>query len=626
MFSILFGLLGKLDIFFISFLILFSIYCVGFFLSEFFKLPKNEYIFNFFLGYCFLITVISAIIFFPINNLIAYLIILCLPIVAYFIYYIKNNKLLINKNLIFQNKILFSTIRLSNLEILVISILSIYFLVSLMPEIGHDALASHLYIPSYVENFGKWDFEFNSYVWAISPFSANYFYTFTYILGGAELSKFFLFLFFISILYVIYDSMEGMGFNKTQKNLIILMTLSTSVFYLVTSSLYIDLPWLLPFVLLLNLGVKVYYKKIDKYIIYFLSFAALAVTTKHVSLIYFACFFILLAFFNYKFFLQFVINVFSNKFSYLFLLWMISPYLHAYIATGNPTFPFFNNIFQSSFFPTDGFNNPLYNYNDYLKFLYHFTFRSHKFIEGSYGSSGFFWLFFGVPVILFYLLIPVRKLFLFLFLYTILTWLFVFYFQSYIRYILPLFPIVYILFFYCLNELAKFQFYLKFSFLIKFLICICIFLNLIHLNSSTNYGYINYKVITSNKGYINYLKNFIPIQFSVAYINSIDTFKDKKILMMSAPQGANLKGKALYLNWYNHNLLNDFINSLHSNTLDIFYKKNNINYVIYDESFADNKFLYHSDILSKSEIKERIRHSLIVLNDDYSNLFVPDIR
>lgn len=603
---IFFSLVNSLQILIWSLLILYFCYTVGKYISILFRLPKNEILLNSFVGYGSLNILLYFIIFFKINNFITYALILFVPIL---IDYLINRKVYNLKNIkyYFSNKFFFSFP-----ELILISIISIYFMVSLMPEIGHDALAMHLFIPSHINNFQIWDFDFQTYVWATLPLAADFFYTFLYVIGGEELTKFSLFIYMVLTLYLINDTLIALSFSRFHRNIMNLLYISTPLMYLVTSSLYIELPWLISLLLLLNVAIKIYLNRLDNYIFYILIFSLLAITTKHISLIFFAVALILLPLFSLKHSLELSKKILENKFSYVFFIMILMPYLYAYYLTGNPFFPFFNNIFESEFFETSGFNNPLYNYSDIKRFLYDFTFHSNKFIEGTYGAAGFFWLIFAIPTALFYLFYQANKLYKFIFFFCILSWISVFYFQSYMRYIVFLIPIFYILFIYALIHIESLV-TKNYTYFLRALIFIIIFLNLVHLNSATNYGYINFNVIR-NDDKTNYYEKFLPIQYRIKYINRYDLSENKNLLLMSEPQGANFKGKAFYLNWYNPTLLDQFKEALVKDQLYLFFLKNKYDYIIFDKNFLNNNFLYVGNNLTKSEVNKRIISGLASFN------------
>ena len=68
-----------------------------------------------------------------------------------------------------------------------------------MPEIGHDALATHLFIPAYIQEYLRWDFNVNYYVWAVGPKLGDWIITIPYLLGGETAVR----LFNISTIFII---------------------------------------------------------------------------------------------------------------------------------------------------------------------------------------------------------------------------------------------------------------------------------------------------------------------------------------------------------------------------------------------------------------------------------------
>lgn len=57
--------------------------------------------------------------------------------------------------------------RYLKLAIVIVSLL--LFAAALMPELGHDALAMHLFIPGHLYHNHLWNFDVTTYVWAVMP-------------------------------------------------------------------------------------------------------------------------------------------------------------------------------------------------------------------------------------------------------------------------------------------------------------------------------------------------------------------------------------------------------------------------------------------------------------------------
>ena len=65
------------------------------------------------------------------------------------------------------------------------------------------------------------------------------------------------------------------------------------------------------------------------------------------------------------------------------------PYIRAYLIAGNPVFPFFNQIFKSSYYQIVNFNNSLYNSGSSWDMIYRMTFDSGHYLESTAGAPGF---------------------------------------------------------------------------------------------------------------------------------------------------------------------------------------------------------------------------------------------
>jgi hypothetical protein len=77
-------------------------------------------------------------------------------------------------------------------------------LVALKPEVGYDALAMHLMLPSYVGAHHFWPFDAASYIWAVSPLAGDWLYTAAYLLGGEFAARLANFLLLIALLALLY--------------------------------------------------------------------------------------------------------------------------------------------------------------------------------------------------------------------------------------------------------------------------------------------------------------------------------------------------------------------------------------------------------------------------------------
>ncbi len=118
----------------------------------------------------------------------------------------------------------------------------------------------------------------------------------------------------------------------------------------------------------------------------------------------------------------------------LALLGGASAYCYAYFFTGNPVLPLANSVFQSGYFPTSNFSNPIYNAPLDLSSLWAMLFESSRFYESRDGVSGFHWLPLLCAALLACLRVPALRP---LVLIGLTATAAIFSAQSYLRYLLP---------------------------------------------------------------------------------------------------------------------------------------------------------------------------------------------
>lgn len=630
--SILF-LLGFYKFIFISIFFIINAYTIFHLFFKNYSYQKN-FIKIVFFSICLYILVLNILIFFPVNNFQTYFLLLILPIFALFKY---SSKLLVLNKKYLKNKLLGflkSNQNQSILDVFIVSILSIYFFVGLMPESGYDALATHLFIPSYLQHYKMWDFDVNSYIWAVFPLGGELFYSFFYILADEQSSKLSLFLILIIILKILHFICSKI--NIPSKSLI-LLTITTPLIYLEASSMFIDLFWLMSGLMLIALLINVIVDNkltfVDLVLLFFT--VALFINSKLIALIYIAPLLV--------YFLYFIIK--NNHFAYIsdnlktsygFLLipvlWALSPFVISYWHTSNPVFPFFNAIFDSELNTVgDGnFTNSLFSHFIDYKILYNITFNSQKYLEASFGAPGFFWMLLFIPMSI---RIFCRKYdFLTnLYIYSLLTFTAVFFFQSYLRYVIPSFIFIYLVFqkVYFESSCLYDSFNLVFFKISKFLLGVCILLNLFLLNSAS-LGNINLGILLNDSKYNNYIETHLPIKKIKEYINNKYKLftNNQNILFLSNPHLAYSPVKPIIINWYNANAYLDFFKSLvDENTFISFSNQYNFSLIVYEEHIFMNylkdrpdKNIILSNFLNYTEELERVGpSSLRIVKRKYIN-------
>lgn len=74
-------------------------------------------------------------------------------------------------------------------------------------------------------------------------------------------------------------------------------------------------------------------------------------------------------------------------------------YVHAYLRTGNPVFPYYNAIFRSPYYPSSDVSDPRYVNHFSSTVLYEMTFDTSRFYESPDGTLGFQFLALGPPLL-----------------------------------------------------------------------------------------------------------------------------------------------------------------------------------------------------------------------------------
>ncbi|MGH9558088.1 MAG: hypothetical protein ACRD30_02540 [Bryobacteraceae bacterium] len=262
-----------------------------------------------------------------------------------------------------------------------IYVLLAQWLAALTPDISADGLAMHLAIPAMVARDGRFAFDVHRYAWAVMPMGGDFAFTAVYLLGGEMAARLLDFALLAAIAAMIYR-VSRRWLSPDKASLAAALFVSTPLVQLVTGSVMVENVWA-AFVLGASLAL----------IRGELAWAGLlfgaALATKVGSFAYVAPALIAAIVLWRKA---------PKKFGWrtaaaagaLCLAFAAHPYLNAWHRTGNPVFPFENQIFKSpDFDATAPFQDPRYRKPIDWKTPYDLTFRSWEFYEGQKGGLGF---------------------------------------------------------------------------------------------------------------------------------------------------------------------------------------------------------------------------------------------
>ncbi len=327
--------------------------------------------------------------------------------------------------------------------VVLLYVLGAQFLMCLKPEVSADGLAIHLVVPMHMAAHHFWHFDVTQISWAVMPMAAEWCFTTCYLLGGEFAAKLLPFV-FLCLSCVLIVSLCRRLAPRSAALLIAAVYAATPAVQLITGSLFTDMIWA---AFLLGAAVLIVHWTESR------EAAALpvagillgaAMATKLLALSFLApCL-------AWVFF-----NCFDRKRGLdrkslaalslavmLCVLVAAPPYATAWVKTGNPVFPYFNDVFRSPHYNTQAnWADPRWQARFTWRSLFDMTFRSSKFLEGQNGALGLSWIF----LLLLFLTAP-RSMFTRPVLaalgigavFFLLTWSR----ASYIRYLVPAFPLL----------------------------------------------------------------------------------------------------------------------------------------------------------------------------------------
>jgi hypothetical protein len=438
------------------------------------------------------------------------------------------------------------------IDIFIATVAMVYAVVALMPEVGFDALATHLFIPAQLAANHQWGFDVSMYVWAVMPYLGDCIFSIGYLLAGETAARLISVIFIFVLCWLIRELVIWSGGKDSGAKWAVLIFLSTPLTFTEGSSLYVEAIWASYLVGGTLAVLRFCSASCDAKIEIPAAGILLgcAVSTKMPALVVFPVLLLLMVY-HYKAWLR---SELHRALTYAFILLICFgsiPYIRSYWITGNPVFPFFNQLFQSSQFPAVNFNNPIYNSGLSWDTIYRIAFESGNYLESAPGASGYQWLIFLVPALIVSLVnrrwrnIEVATV-------GILAIAIIFQLQSYLRYIFPSFVLLTAVLGMFLSDLMSGSAGER-----KF-ICIStgiiVGLNLISLNAGAFYRDFPLESLPGESARKAYLHERLPIRNAIALANELNT-RRAPVAVFAHPLTAGLEADALYPNWYNKEFL-----------------------------------------------------------------------
>jgi len=407
--------------------------------------------------------------------------------------------------------------------IILVSTLFHLFLLSLMPDMGHDSLSTHLTVPRFITENHYWKYDISEFIWSVQPMGGDMINVSAFMFGGQDGIRLLNISFLIGVGVLIFQH-SLLHFKSINISAgFAIAFLSTPIIYYVMGSSFIEPSFLFFSACFTYL---LFSKKIQWALVSILLGYA-------ISIKFSAIFFIpVLAPLYYE---DLKANNLSLSYTHLiknlllFLVFSSSGYVYAFITTGNPVFPLINEIFKSEFYTSAAFYNPTWANQDGLKLFWTFIFNSKKYGEFiTNGTLGIFLAIF-IPTLLVLRLSNIKKdikltliLFIFIIFLTIM-----FQRQVYLRYIFPAIPIAYFVSIALLSQER-----IKSSILITVL-SIVIGVNFIKSTTAASaFRPAPMEFYASNQARQNFLANQLPLAPIGELLKVLPEFSNKKILLI----------------------------------------------------------------------------------------------
>jgi hypothetical protein len=318
--------------------------------------------------------------------------------------------------------------------------LTLHIIVATKPEIAHDGMAYRLWMPTTISAMHIWPYDVSNGVNVFTPNGAETMFSIGYMLGG-EIAARFLNLVPLLVVLALLCGAVFAG-SRSEKVMFLAVFLSTPLLGLETGNLFGELYWMLYLFSSLLVAVHERLTFETRWLLVSILVAA-ALVTKVLTVFILPVLFLVLIW-QWGFQRQRV-----QFASWLILVSLVPlacfPYITSYYYTGNPVFPFFNDVFKSPYFWSEAaFTNEIYSGSfDWFRLLYNLNFDAGKYLEATPGAFGFQWLLI-VP-----LLLTSRKNLaassIIFGCFAAALFMGVFSNQAYLRYIIPVLPIIVLL-------------------------------------------------------------------------------------------------------------------------------------------------------------------------------------
>ena len=265
-----------------------------------------------------------------------------------------------------------------------------HFLVMAKPDVGADAVGTHLVVPLWVGFQHYWPFDFHIYSWAMMPLGADWCFTAVVVPGG-EWAAHLLNFGFLALLTGLIYTVSRRYLPPVWALLLAAMFASSPLAQLATGSLFSENAWAA-----ILFGAVLAVDRFHStgaprwlYVAAVLFGAGLATKLGTTAFFFPAAGFVAWELWSRRRTLPHLARVAAIA-MFLVLVFGAPPYLFAWVKTGNPLFPFMNQIFKSPWFDSSqSFIDSRWSMRLNAYTFFDLVFHSHWFLESRDGAAGF---------------------------------------------------------------------------------------------------------------------------------------------------------------------------------------------------------------------------------------------
>ena len=478
-------------------------------------------------------------------------------------------------------------------------------LYAILPEAFHDAVSVYLYILEYIKSRGLWHFDPETAIYANVSFGSVWLESSAYILGGVLSPKLLSWSCVVSSCLLVYYTLKNSKINETFSLLALILLSSISVVFLISVSLFYD-SFVMAFV---TAAICLMLSHPNLLAIAILAGAAFA--TKSTALFPIFSLFLVYLFDS--------ILVKTTKFKdllkpiFFFIIVGTPAYLFCYFKTGNPFFPFLNNVFKSSLIPPTGIDSPLIGKMNW-KFLYNMTFKTSEYLESYKGGFGFTFLIL-LPATFCLSILTFKKRESYILICLMIGAIIQSKIDPNIRYLTQFMPALVILSF------IQFKEFLDNSYVKKFGILTCILVvgfNLKHLASSASM-FMGIEPLTyfDQKKLNSFVESFASQQVIAKKVPTIFNGRPKILTLNAGGLGA-VDADVLIYNWYNHKTTAELVDATTKTMFDSILKKYGVTHIIERvDSKYNNYDNFHYYLITNTKVLIRDASNIVYqLSDD----------